>query len=101
MVAALGAVDEAVVGHPNDVFVPISNIEPDVIVLGHDQFHDEAELEDTLQERGFDCKVVRTQAFESEGYVVSTSAIIERIVEAHDDVSSARTCPIGVRQQPS
>lgn len=33
MVAALTAVDEAHLGHPEDVFVPIQRLDPDVIVL--------------------------------------------------------------------
>jgi len=43
MVAALTAVDEAHLGHPEDVFVPIQRLDPDVIVLGFDQHHDEAD----------------------------------------------------------
>ena len=41
MVAALEPVDEAHLGHTEDIFVPIERIDPDVIVLGHDQHHDD------------------------------------------------------------
>jgi len=48
MVAALGAVDEAHLGDPEDVFVPIERLDPDVIVLGYDQHHDEAGIAESL-----------------------------------------------------
>src|SRR6056297_2381984 len=41
MVAALDVVDEAHLGHREDIFVPIERIDPDYVVLGHDQHHDE------------------------------------------------------------
>ena len=44
MVAALDPVDDARLGHTEDFFVPIRDIDPDVIVLGHDQHHDEGTL---------------------------------------------------------
>jgi len=50
MVAALTAVDEAHLGHPEDVFVPIQRLDPDVIVLGFDQHHDEADIAAALAE---------------------------------------------------
>jgi len=41
MVAALDPVDHARLGHPDDIFVPIEEIEPDVVALGYDQHHDD------------------------------------------------------------
>jgi len=40
MVRSLAVVDHARLGDPDDIFVPIEEIEPDVIVLGYDQHHD-------------------------------------------------------------
>ncbi|MFT4922334.1 MAG: FAD synthetase, partial [Haloarculaceae archaeon] len=55
MVEALDPVDHAREGHPEDIFVPIENIDPDVIALGYDQHHDEEAIEAALVERGLDC----------------------------------------------
>ena len=86
VVAALEAVDEARVGHSSDIFVPIEEIRPDVIVLGYDQHHDEDELRDVLAARGIDCAVERASAREPayEGELLSTGAIIDRILEHRD-----------------
>jgi FAD synthetase len=87
MVAALDAVDEAHLGHREDIFVPIERIRPDVIVLGHDQHHDEAALADALSNRGLDCDVRRASAREPryEGELLSTGRIIDRILTQRGD----------------
>lgn len=83
MVAALEAVDRAHLGHESDIFVPIERIEPDVIVLGHDQHHDEAAIERALAERGIDCEVRRASPREPahDDELLSTGRIIDRIRE--------------------
>jgi FAD synthetase len=83
VVGALDAVDEARLGHPDDIFVPIDDIDPDIIALGHDQHHDGERIERALDERGIDCEVRRCSAREP-GYdeeLLSTQAIIERILD--------------------
>ncbi|WP_148413240.1 adenylyltransferase/cytidyltransferase family protein [Haloferax sp. KTX1] len=83
MVAALDVVDEAHLGHPEDIFVPIENIDPDVIVLGYDQHHDEEGIEAALDARGIDCEVTRATPREQrhDDELLSTGRIIDRIVE--------------------
>ncbi|WP_186313408.1 adenylyltransferase/cytidyltransferase family protein [Halorubrum salsamenti] len=83
MVAALDAVDEAHLGHPEDVFVPIERLDPDVIVLGYDQHHDEADIADALAERGIDCRVERASGRDPryEDELLSSGDIVERILE--------------------
>ena len=83
MVAALGAVDEARLGHTEDFFVPIRDIDPDVIVLGHDQHHDEETLSAMLEEEGLDCAVARASArdCDGDGELLSTGRIIEQVCE--------------------
>jgi len=80
-VAALDPVDHARVGHPEDIFVPIEEIDPDVIVLGHDQHHDDDGIRHALAERGIDCEVVRASPREKrhEDELLSTGRIVERI----------------------
>lgn len=83
MVAALDPVDHARLGHPEDIFVPIEDIEPDVIVLGYDQYHEEADIAAALEDRGIDCEVARASGRESPDHdeLLSTAAIVARICE--------------------
>lgn len=82
MVSALKPVDDARLGHPEDIFVPIEDINPDVIVLGHDQHHDEAAIADELDARGIDCQVRRASKYEPEydDELFSSRQILDRIV---------------------
>ncbi|ADD04207.1 FAD synthase [Natrialba magadii ATCC 43099] len=86
VVDALEVVDEAILGHEEDIFVPIERIDPDVIALGHDQHHDADAIEDELERRGIDCVVDRASGREStrEDEVLSTRLIIDRILERRD-----------------
>jgi len=83
MVGVLDPVDEAHLGHTEDIFVPIERIDPDVIVLGHDQHHDEAALTDALATRGIDCRIERASARDSacEGELLSTGRIVDHILD--------------------
>ena len=81
MVAALEIVDEAHLGHPDDIFVPIERIDPDVVVLGFDQHHEEAAIADAFSERGVECRVERATARKPrDDEVLSTGDIIDRIL---------------------
>ena len=81
MVDALEPVDDARLGHPEDYFVPIADIDPSVIVLGHDQHHDEEAIAAALADRGLDCEVVRASGREGgEGELLSTGRIIDRVL---------------------
>lgn len=83
VVDAIDAVDKAHLGHESDIFVPIERIEPDVIVLGYDQHHDEADVESSLADRGIACRVERAGPREPQhdDELLSTGRIIERILE--------------------
>ena len=87
MVSALGVVDEARLGHPEDIFVPIHEIDPDVIVLGHDQHHDEDALRTALDARGIDCEVARASARAPayDGELLSTGDIVDRVLDERGD----------------
>ena len=86
VVGALDVVDESRLGHPEDIFVPIEDIDPDVIALGHDQHHDVGQIESALDARGIDCEVRRCSgrdpAYDDE--LLSTEAIIDRILARRD-----------------
>jgi len=82
MVRALGVVDHARLGHPDDIFVPIEEIDPDVIVLGYDQHHDAEGIRAALDERGIDCRVERATPREDHpDELLSTGRIVDRILE--------------------
>ncbi|MFC4449856.1 FAD synthase [Halorussus aquaticus] len=87
VVAAIDVVDDARVGHPEDIFVPIEELDPDVIALGHDQHHDETAIADELARRGIDCEVRRASPRdpEYEGELLSTGRIIDRILAERGD----------------
>lgn len=87
MVAALEPVDEAHLGHPEDIFVPIERIEPDVIALGYDQHHDEDRLAAALAERGIDCEIRRASGLDRDDAdrLLSTGDIIDRILAERGD----------------
>ena len=82
MIAALDSVDEAHLGDPEDVFVPIERIDPDVIVLGFDQHHDEATIEAALADRGLDCRVERASGRDPryDAELLSTGDIVDRVL---------------------
>ena len=81
-----GTVDRAILGHPEDIFVPIERIRPAVIVLGHDQHHREDQLRDELDRRGIDCEVRRASPRDPrDGELLSSQRIIEAIVERRAD----------------
>jgi FAD synthetase len=83
MVAALDPVDEARLGHTEDIFVPIREIDPDVIVLGYDQHHDEERLAEQLAAEGIDCEIARASPREptDDEEILSTGRIIDRICD--------------------
>ncbi|WNY23218.1 hypothetical protein MmiHf6_05230 [Methanimicrococcus hongohii] len=83
MVAALKPVDFALLGSLTDYFEPISEINPDIVVLGFDQKFQEKELEDALNERGFFPKVIRLSKADSngEGEFYSSRRIAAEIIE--------------------
>ncbi|GGJ10696.1 FAD synthase [Halobellus salinus] len=82
VVDALEAVTEAHLGHPEDIFVPIERIDPDVIVLGHDQHHDADAVRNALGSRNIDCEVTRASAREPDygDELLSTGRIVDRIL---------------------
>ena len=82
MVAALAVVDEAHLGDPDDIFVPIEEIAPDVIVLGFDQHHDEAAIAAALADRGIDCRIERASGRDPryEDELLSTGDIVDLVL---------------------
>ncbi len=80
VVSALKPVDKAILGDEKDIFKPIMELKPDIIVLGYDQHFDEKKLEEELRKRGLKTRVIRIRAKEDCEYCSSTK-IIKRIVD--------------------
>ena len=95
VVDALEAVSDAHLGHPEDIFVPIERIDPDVIVLGHDQHHDADAVREALAARGIDCEVTRASAREPEydDELLSTGRIVDRILAERSGDAAASGGP--------
>lgn len=82
MVDALGVVDHARLGHPEDIFVPIEEIDPDVIVLGYDQHHDADGIASALADRGINCRIERASPRAAHpDELLSTGDIVDRVLE--------------------
>ncbi|NJD76095.1 MAG: FAD synthase [Candidatus Methanoperedens sp.] len=80
MVQALSIVDKAMLGSEKDMFEPLYQIKPDIIVLGKNQFFNEKELEASLRNHSIEAKVVRIQSFQ-ECELCSSAAIIRKILK--------------------
>ncbi len=80
MVAALKVVDHAVLGDNHDMFRPLDDIRPDIVVLGHDQHFNAEQLEENMRNKGINAKVVRVTAHELCN-TCSTGTIIKLIKE--------------------
>lgn len=78
LVRALKPVDAALLGDPEDFYKTVELIRPDVIALGYDQKHDEAEIEAELARRGLSARVVRLDV-RVEG--VKSSKILAKLME--------------------
>jgi len=102
VVDALEAVTEAHLGHPEDIFVPIERIDPDVIVLGHDQHHDADAVRDALAARGIDCDVTRASAREPnyDDELLSTGRIVDRILAERGAEGPAAAGADGATSEP-
>ncbi|GAB3030889.1 FAD synthase [Natronobiforma cellulositropha] len=83
VVAALEVVDRAILGDEEDIFAPIEALRPDVIALGHDQYHDPAAIEAELEARGLECEVCRASGRDPQytDELLSTRLIVDRILE--------------------
>jgi FAD synthetase len=75
MISSLKPVDHAILGDEHDMFKPLKDIKPDIIVLGHDQYFNAEELEEKIKSRGINAKVIRINAYK-QCSTCSTGAIL-------------------------
>ena len=62
LVSSLSMVDEAIVGHEEDIFETVKEVKPDIIALGYDQIHQEKFISDGCKRISLDIKIVRLQS---------------------------------------
>ena len=67
-VRKLNFVDEAVLGHKDNVFEVLGEFSPDVICLGYDQKIDEEKLREELEKRNLKAEIIRAKPFKPEIY---------------------------------
>jgi FAD synthetase len=82
MVQSLRIVDHAVLGDEHDMFKPIEEIKPDVIVLGFNQHWQEDWLQEELEKRGIQAKVVRIHTAETSPF--ASSRLIRQAIKDSD-----------------
>jgi len=62
LVSSLSMVDEAIVGHEEDIFETVKEVKPNIIVLGYDQVHQDKFIADGCKRINLDVEIVRLQS---------------------------------------
>jgi len=84
LIKELKIVDEAYLGHEDDMYKIVEEIKPDVIALGFDQIHDENKIKSELEKRKINPKVVRLPEFKGGSDLEGTRRIISKIISAYE-----------------
>ena len=84
LIKELKMVDEALLGHEDDMYAVLKEIKPDIIALGYDQIHDEKKIEQELKKRKLSAKVVRLPKYSKIEDLDGTRRIIEKIISAYE-----------------
>jgi FAD synthetase len=84
LVKELSVVDEAYLGHEDNMYEIVKEIQPDIIALGFDQIHDEKEIQEKLQQMDLSVKVVRLKKYDGGSDLEGTRRIISKILTAYE-----------------
>jgi FAD synthetase len=84
LIKELKMVDEAYLGHEDDIYTIVEEIKPDIIALGFDQIHNEATIKNELKKRKIHAKVVRLTKYEGGSDLEGTRRIIQKVIAAHE-----------------
>ena len=84
LIQELNVVDEAYLGHEDDMYAIVGEVRPDIIALGYDQIHDEKKIKDELNKRKLPAKVVRLSKYNCGSDLDGTRRIIQKIVSAYE-----------------
>ena len=84
LIKEIKVVDEAYLGHENDMYKVVEQIKPDIIALGYDQIHDENNIKSELSKRKINAKVVRLSEYKQGSDLEGTRKIISKIISAYE-----------------
>ena len=84
LIKELKIVDDAYLGHEDDIYEIVKEIKPDIIALGFDQIHNEKNIKAELKKRGINAKVVRLSEYKGGSDLEGTRKIIEKIISAYE-----------------
>lgn len=84
LIKELKIVDEAYLGHEDDMYEIVDEIKPDIIALGFDQLHDEKNIKSELKKRNINAKVIRLSEFKGGSDLEGTRRIINKIISAYE-----------------
>lgn len=84
LIKELKMVDEAYLGHEDDMYAIVEEIKPEIIALGFDQIHDEVTIKNELKKRKLHAKVVRLPKYEGGSDLDGTRRIIQKVIAAHE-----------------
>jgi len=84
IIKELKIVDEAFIGHEDDIYKIVNEIKPDIIALGYDQVHDEKTIEKELKKRNIMAKIVRLSELKGGSDLEGTRKIISKILSAYE-----------------
>ena len=84
LIKELKIVDEAYLGHEDDMYEIVEEIKPDIIALGFDQLHDEKKIESDLKKRKVKAKIVRLKEYNGGSDLEGTRRIIRKIISAYE-----------------
>ncbi len=84
LIKELKIVNEAYLGHEDDMYEIVEEIRPDIIALGFDQIHDENKIKAALKKRKISAKVVRLTEFKGSSDLEGTRRIINKIISAYE-----------------
>jgi len=84
LIKELKMVDEAYLGHEDDIYTIVQEIKPDIIALGFDQIHNDVTIKNELKKRKLNVKVVRLSKYEGGSDLEGTRRIIQKVIAAHE-----------------
>ena len=84
IIKELKMVDEAVLGHKDDMYKVVKDIEPDIIALGYDQIHNAEKIKRELKKRNITTQVVRLPKYSGMDDLNGTRKIIAKIISAYE-----------------
>jgi FAD synthetase len=84
LIKELKDVNEAYLGHEDDMYEIVKEIKPDIIALGFDQIHDEDKIKSELKKRKINAKVIRLKEFKGGSDLEGTRRIISKIITAYE-----------------